>query len=59
MRQFYETYSDNEKLSALLREITWSNNLLIMARAKTDEARELLTGAFNPNSKIIMPILFA
>ena len=28
MKQFYETYRDNEKLSPLVREITWSNNLL-------------------------------
>ena len=40
MKQFYETYKDNEKLSPLVREITWSNNLLIMAGCKTDEARE-------------------
>ena len=40
MRQFYETYIDNEKLATLSREITWSNNLLIMARAKSNEARE-------------------
>ena len=40
MRQFYETYYDNEKLATLSREITWSNNLLIMARAKTEESRE-------------------
>jgi len=40
MKQFYETYKDNEKLATLLREISWSNNLSIMARAKTDEARE-------------------
>jgi len=39
MRQFYETYCGNEKLATLSREITWSNNLLIMARAKTEEAR--------------------
>lgn len=31
MKQFYETYKDNEKLSPLVREITWSNNLLIMS----------------------------
>ena len=30
MKQFYETYSENEKLSALLREISWTNNLTIM-----------------------------
>ena len=40
MKQFYETYKDNEKLSPLVREITWSNNLLIMSGCKTDEAKE-------------------
>ena len=40
MRQFYETYCDNEKLATLSREVTWSNNLQIMSRAKTEEARE-------------------
>jgi predicted nuclease of restriction endonuclease-like (RecB) superfamily len=39
MKQFYETYKDNEILSALLRELTWTNNLLIMSRAKTDEEK--------------------
>ena len=39
MRQFYETYKDSERLVALTHEINWSNNLKIMARAKTDEAR--------------------
>ena len=40
MKQFYETYKDKEKLSPLVREITWSNNLLIMAGCKTDESKE-------------------
>ena len=40
MRQFYETYRENENLAASTREINWSNNLMIMARSKTDEARE-------------------
>ena len=40
MKQFYETYKDNEKLSPLVGEITWSNNLLIMSGCKTDEAKE-------------------
>lgn len=40
MKQFYETYRDNEKLSPLVREIAWSNNLAIMSGCKTDEARE-------------------
>lgn len=40
MKQLYETYVHNEKLSALLREISWTNNLVILSRVKTDEARE-------------------
>ena len=43
MRQFYETYKDTPNLAPLAREITWTNNLLIMAGAKTDEARGLRT----------------
>ena len=40
MKQFYETYAANEKLSPLVRELSWTNNLLIMMAAKTDEERE-------------------
>ena len=39
MKQFYETYRSNKKLSALLREISWTNNLQIMS-SKSDEERE-------------------
>lgn len=39
MRQFYETYRQNEKLAPLVREISWTQNLLIMSRARTEEAR--------------------
>ncbi len=41
MKQFYETYRDcDEKLSALLRQINWTNNLTIMARCKIPEERD-------------------
>ena len=40
MKQFYETYKSKEKLSPLVREISWTNNLLIMTACKTDEAKE-------------------
>ena len=40
MKQFYETYKDaDEKLSALLRQISWTNNLTIMSRSKSIEER--------------------
>jgi predicted nuclease of restriction endonuclease-like (RecB) superfamily len=40
MKQFYETYKDNEKLSALLREIPWTSNVLIFTYCKTEQERE-------------------
>lgn len=40
MKQFYETYQDFPKLSALLREISWTNNLTILSLAKTIEEQE-------------------
>ena len=30
MKQFYETYAENTKLSPLVRELTWTNNLIIL-----------------------------
>ncbi|MCL1849117.1 MAG: PDDEXK nuclease domain-containing protein [Clostridiales bacterium] len=53
MKQFYDTYAQNEKLSPLVREISWTNNILIMMAAKTDEEREfyLLLTAKNKYSK--------
>ncbi|MDL2231953.1 PDDEXK nuclease domain-containing protein [Ruminococcaceae bacterium OttesenSCG-928-L11] len=54
MKQFYETYCESENLSALLREISWTNNLMIMSRAKTEEAREfylLLSSKNNYSSR--------
>jgi predicted nuclease of restriction endonuclease-like (RecB) superfamily len=40
MRQFYETYRGQPKLSALLRELSWTHNLLIMGKCKRNEERE-------------------
>ncbi len=40
MKQFYETYYKNQKLSTLLREIPWSHNMAIIGSAKNDEERE-------------------
>jgi len=40
MKQFYETYAGNEKVSALLTQLSWTNHLLIMSGCKSDEERE-------------------
>ena len=39
MKQFYETYKDDEIVSTLLTQISWSNHLLIMSGAKSAEER--------------------
>ena len=39
MKQFYETYKDDEIVSTLLTQISWSNHLLIMSGAKSVEER--------------------
>ena len=36
MKQFYEAYADeSEKLSPLVRQISWTNNLIILSRTKS------------------------
>lgn len=39
MRQFYEIYQGDEKLSALVMELPWTHNTVIFSRCKTAEAR--------------------
>ncbi len=40
MKQLYETYTGDEKLSALLRELPWTHNMLILSKGKDDEVVE-------------------
>jgi len=40
MKQVYETYKNNKKLSTLLREIPWSHNVLILHHTETLEEKE-------------------
>ncbi len=56
MRQFYETYRNDKKLSPLVRELSWTHNLLILSRAKRSEERELypFTRASSSNSKMML-----
>lgn len=39
MKQFYELYSDEEKVSTLLTQLSWSNHLKLMSACKTTEER--------------------
>jgi len=40
MRQLYETYRGDEKVSPLLRQLSWTHNLMILSRCKLPEERE-------------------
>lgn len=39
MRQFYETYKDDEFVTPLVTQISWTNHLLIMSGSKSAEER--------------------
>lgn len=39
MKQFYELYRGNEKVSALLTQLNWTNHLKIMASCKSEDER--------------------
>ncbi|MFU2329643.1 DUF1016 N-terminal domain-containing protein [Pseudomonas sp. NFX98] len=40
MRQFYETYRSDEKVSPLVRQLPWTHNLVIFSQSKHPEERE-------------------
>jgi predicted nuclease of restriction endonuclease-like (RecB) superfamily len=40
MKQFYETYKDDKKLSTVLTEISWSNHLHILSKTKTIQEKD-------------------
>ena len=47
MMQFYETYKDNEIVSTLLSQISWSNNLTILSsNAKISRVRHVRLRGF-------------
>ena len=45
MRQFFDAYKGQEKVSALLTQLPWTHNLLILGKGKRDEERELTCSA--------------
>lgn len=40
MKQFYETYCDDEIVSPLVTQLSWTNNLIIMSCSKSKEELE-------------------
>lgn len=40
MKQFYETYAENKKLSPVVRELSWTKNIVIIEKCKKNKERE-------------------
>ena len=40
MKQFYELYADNDIVSPLVTQLSWTNHLIIMSSCKSNEERE-------------------
>lgn len=40
MKQFYETYHDNKKVSALLSQLSWTNHITILSKCKSFEEKQ-------------------
>ena len=40
MKQFYETYKDNKIVAPLVRQISWSHNIIILGATKSIEEKE-------------------
>jgi len=40
MRQFYETYRNNDNVAPLVRQLSWTHNLIIFSQSKREEERE-------------------
>ncbi len=40
MRQFFETYRDDEKVAPLVRQLPWTHHLIILGQSKRQEERE-------------------
>ena len=50
MRQFYDTYRDDEKVSPLVRQLPWTHNLIIFTQSKHPEEREFYLRLAMPGS---------
>jgi len=53
MKQFYATYQQHEKLSAVLTQISWTNHLHILSKAKSLEEKEFYFGAHDLTSALM------
>ena len=49
MKQFYETYKDNEIIAPLVKQISWTHNVMRLGATNSIEEKELYIKARNSN----------
>lgn len=49
MKQFYETYKDNEIVAPLVKQISWTHNVMRLGATNSIEEKELYIKARNSN----------
>jgi hypothetical protein len=54
MLQFYETYKDNQIVAPLVRQITWTHNLIIFSRCKEPAEREFYIRLCNQKDSTVV-----
>jgi predicted nuclease of restriction endonuclease-like (RecB) superfamily len=50
MKQFFEAYAGNVKVSALRTQLAWTNHRIILSKAKTPQEREFYVRFFSRNN---------
>jgi len=56
MRQFYEAYQDEQLVSALLSQLTWTHHLIILHQSKSSEERMNFTCRMHRMKRLMMLI---
>ena len=54
IRQFYETYKDNQIVAPVVRQITWTHNLIIFSRCKEPSEREFYIRLCNQKDSTVV-----
>ena len=59
MKQFYETYKDDEFVTPLVTQISWTNHLLIMSGSKTADERHFFLSLLHKLPPLLCSVYFS
>ena len=58
MKQFYETYAGNEKMSALLTQLSWYDNFLFLVNAYDSDPFSAGRSMNRPTCSMILTVMY-